>query len=119
MMSSEKKLRISIDAKRYTIYIWRDVLQQLNNPPYISLLVNHPDATIAVIPCDENHALPFQVPEGKEDRKGKMRIYSTSFIRSLCSEYRLDENRSYVLNGTYQPDVTAVIFDIPISRIYN
>ena len=116
MMSSEKKLRMSIDAKRYTIYIGKEVIRQLDNPSYISLLVNQ--HTIAVIPCDENHVLPFQVPEEMEGQ-GRMRIYSTSFIRSLCIEHRLDENRSYVLNGTYHPDIAAVVFNLPHSKTYS
>lgn len=106
------KPTISIcNGPRSYLLIGRDTLRSLNNPEYITLLVNWDVPSVAVMECQPGDSMSFKVPENLSSRHG-FRIFGKSFIGRLSETQDSAINTVARYQGSYDPEKKAVIFDL-------
>ena len=112
-MPENKVLRpfISIHSGDYAnILIGRDVLRLLNNPEYLTLLVNWDVPSVAIMECQPGDNMSFKVPE-KLGAGSALRIFSKSFIARLSSVIGVSFSKAVRFHGVYDSEKKAVIID--------
>ena len=106
---------ISSTSSSY-ILIGRDTIRALNNPEYITLLVNWDVPSVAVMECQPGDNMSFKVPELR-NHKDRFRIYGKSFIRRLFAVLERSNESFARFQGNYYSDKKAVIFDLSSYKV--
>ena len=106
-------ISMALDMKKNRIRIHKPTIHMLGDPTLIQLLFD-PEAMVVAIICPEN-----EVPGGQEMRvnpkniKGEnaVEFYSKMFLKKLRAVHgNLDENCTYRLTGTINPELRAARF---------
>ena len=115
-MQDTQEYQLKISLCKRSIYIYKDVIRLLGYPAYVTILESVGHQTLAILPCDESHAMAFKVPDNYSVIKRDMRIWSKEYVQGLRNRYCMDSGMSYTLSGVYVDKLNAVVFRFPIYR---
>ena len=115
-MQDTQEYQLKISLCKRCIYIYKDVIRLLGYPSYVTLLESVEHQTLAIIPCEESHAMAFKVPENYSVVKKDMRIWSKGYVNELRERYCVEPGEHYILDGVYVPKHNAVVFRFPQYR---
>lgn len=107
------------------VYYWRgsigiskDTIKALNKPKYISLRVNTTLRSIAIIPCNQNDPMSFEVPQKLfTDHNCCFRIHSKAFKKWIQMLIGADYRKTYTIEGEYSEKNNLVYFPINNAKI--
>lgn len=112
-MQEMQEYQLKISLCKRSIYIYKDVIRLLGFPAYVTILESVGHQTLAILPCDESHAMAFKVPDNYSVIKRDMRIWSKGYVNGLRERYCVEPNAHYTLEGVYNPKHNAVVFLFP------
>ena len=79
-MQDTQEYQLKISLCKRSIYIYKDVIRLLGYPAYVTILESVGHQTLAILPCDESHAMAFKVPDNYSVIKRDMRIWSKGYV---------------------------------------
>ncbi|MBO4424934.1 MAG: hypothetical protein J5768_05410 [Spirochaetales bacterium] len=103
-------------GSRSYFLIGQDTIRALDNPEYITLLVNWEVPSVAIMECQPGDNMSFKVPERKS-YSNTFRIHSKSFIRRLFSVLECSMEKVVSFQGIYDSEKKAVIFDLSSYKV--
>ena len=115
-MQDTQEYQLKISLCKRSIYIYKDVIRLLGYPTYVTIMESVGHQTLAILPCDESHAMAFKVPDNYSVIKRDMRIWSKEYVQGLRNRYCMDSGMSYTLSGVYVDKLNAVVFRFPIYK---
>ncbi len=109
---------ISVHSGKYAnILIGKDVIRALENPEYITMLVNWEVPSVAIMECQPGDNMSFKVPpEAFAAGRNAFRIFSKSFIERLSVATGVAFDKGVRFHGVYDPEKKAVIIDFPACK---
>ena len=117
---TKASLMVSIQARKSTIHIGKDVIRVIGAPGYVSLKVNQGMDSFIVVPSTEKEPMSFKVPDNLMfDHNKMLRVSSQSFVIGLLAMNDLDFNHTYRVWGTYSEKNNAVVFNMADIQIYS
>lgn len=107
------KPAIFIDQRKARIRIYRRTLRMLGFPPFIQLLVNPDNLTIAIRPAGQTNALAHRIVWKRLNTRQSYELYSGVLLQKLqeiCCDW--EEGKSYRLFGEFLSSEKIALFDL-------
>lgn len=118
-MSVDRNLMLSVKGKQDCINVGVGVIRILDNPTFVTLLINLEKRSIAIIPCEEDAVMSFKVPKNfTNDRKIQFRIHSKAFVHDIIRTCGFDAEKTYHFFGKYDPERKAVVFTLRVALLF-
>ncbi len=119
-VSESGKLTITLQGKKGTIGIRKNVYRTMGCPRYVSLRISYKSNTLMLRPCESKDVMSFQAPKDFIARRDvNFRMNSLKFVRDLLEDNNLDQETTYVLDGTFSKPNNAVLFPLNTATVLN
>jgi hypothetical protein len=119
-ISQPSKLTITLQGKEGAIGIHKGVYRIIGCPRYVSLRISYKNNTLMIRPCESKDVMSFQAPKDFLSRhNSNFRVHSLQFVQNLLESNSLDQQTTYILEGTFSKLNNAVIFPIDTAASIN
>lgn len=111
--SSDSKIIITIDLKKYRIRLHKSMLHLMGDPPYVQLLVNPNAGVVALKALIKNASgdSTHRVSRKQLQSTNSVEIYSRSFVQKLIQvKPELKEGHRYRMKGDIIPSENLAVF---------
>jgi len=109
---STSHVAITFSYRRGRTRIHKATINELGHPPYIRMLFNPENNSLAVQGFEKKVRDAIRVPDNLFEPNGTFEISSTLFLESLRKRMGWDKNMSYLVLGHYNSDAKLVIFEL-------
>ena len=113
--TTDPKIILSIDLKKYRLRIHKQALKLLDSPPYIQLLFSPKYNAIVMLRCKKQTPGGQEIPVAfdKPTSSGTFDIYCKELITRIQKEFGgLDHNKLYHLTGFPVSEEGGVCFPL-------
>ncbi len=113
---SAARLGVSFEAYHLRLRIYRSIIDKLNNPKYIKLLVNVEKKRLAITESKKKKD-SFEIPEFKAD--DSFEINSKHMVRMIYDLCNWEYEKNYRVFGRYFTDANVIEFSLADAEIIN
>ena len=119
-VSQSGKLTITLQGKQGAIGIRKNVYRAIGCPRYVSLRISYKNNTLMLRPCESKDVMSFQAPKNfLSNHNTNFRVHSLKFVRELLESNNLEQETTYLLEGTFAKRHNAVIFPLNTATLLN
>lgn len=110
-------IAITFSYRRGRTRIHKATIDELGKPPYIRMLFNPENNSMAVQGFTRKVKDAIRVPANLFDPNGTFEISSTLFLESVRKRMEWDKNLTYMVPGHYDQGSKLIIFSLNDSEI--
>ena len=115
-----KQMYLTLDLKDGSILLSKGLLDALDRPRQVQLLINHEEKMLLLRPCSTRASNALVMPS---ERAEQIEISGRSFLKKLKAEVGWDDDRPRLCYGEYLSTHQAIRFDLtrtePLDYIVN